>query len=227
MKKLLIANRGEIAIRIARAAQDLGIETVAIYPQDDVASLHVRKADSAVELEGKGASAYLDIEQIVRVAVAADCDGVHPGYGFLSENAGFAQAVRQQGLSFVGPETDALTVFGDKAKARALAEQLGVPVLAGLSHAVSEDEARDFFAEHSGSGIIIKAIAGGGGRGMRVVRQVDELAEAYARAASEANAAFGSPAVYAEQFVGNARHVEVQILGDGSGAVSAVETASR
>jgi len=220
MKKLLIANRGEIAIRIARAAQELGIEAVSIYPQDDAASLHVQKADHALLLQGKGAAAYLDIEQIVQLAQSEGCDAVHPGYGFLSENAAFAQAVTAAGLTFVGPAVDALATFGDKAKARALAEQLGIPVLAGLSHAVSEDQARSFFAEHSGSGIIVKAVAGGGGRGMRVVQTEAELADAYARASSEANAAFGSADVYVEQFVSRARHVEVQILGDGSGAVS-------
>ncbi len=220
MKKLLIANRGEIAIRISRAAQELGIETVAIYPQDDAASLHVQKADHTLELQGKGAAAYLDIEQIAQLANDAGCDAVHPGYGFLSENAAFAQAVIDAGLTFVGPGVDALTTFGDKAKARTLAEQLGVPVLAGLSHAVSEDQAREFFTAHSGTGIIIKALAGGGGRGMRVVQSPAELADAYARAASEANAAFGSAEVYVEQFVENAQHVEVQILGDGSGGVS-------
>lgn len=220
MNKLLIANRGEIAIRIARAAQELGIEAVAIYPQDDAASLHVQKADQALLLEGRGAAAYLDIKQITRLAQSAQCDAVHPGYGFLSENATFAEAIGAAGLTFVGPDVDTLTTFGDKAKARALAEELHIPVLAGLSYAVSEDEARGFFAEHSDTGIIVKAVAGGGGRGMRVVQTADELADAYARAASEANAAFGSAAVYVEQFVSNAKHVEVQILGDGSGGVS-------
>ncbi len=220
MKNLLIANRGEIAIRIARAAQDLGITTTAVYAEDDSASLHVQRADRAVALQGRGAAAYLDIPQIVQLAKDHDCDAIHPGYGFLSENAEFADAVTSAGLCFVGPSVPALRTFGDKAQARTLAEHSGVPVLAGLSKAVTLEEAQAFFAEHAASGMIIKAIAGGGGRGMRVVRQADEVAEAYARAASEAKAAFGSAAVYVEQFVSRAKHVEVQIIGDGSGQVS-------
>ena len=222
MKNLLIANRGEIAIRIARAAQDLGIETTAVYPQDDAASLHVRQADHALMLPGTGARAYLDIEQIVALAADNGCDAIHPGYGFLSENADFAAAVTARGLTFVGPGVAALQQFGDKAQARTLAEDNGVPVLAGISKSVSLAEATEFFQAHAGAELIIKAIAGGGGRGMRVVRNGAELADAYARAASEAKAAFGSGQVYVEQYVGNAQHVEVQIIGDGSGQVSHV-----
>ncbi len=220
MENILIANRGEIAIRIARAAQELGLTATAVYASDDAASLHVRHADNAVALSGSGASAYLDIEQIVAAAVAHDCDAVHPGYGFLSENAGFAQAVEAAGLTFIGPSVAALETFGDKARARVLAEEVGVPVLAGVSRAVSVSEAQDFFVQHGERGMVIKALAGGGGRGMRVVHAADELEQAYTRAASEAKAAFGSEAVYVEQLVHRARHVEVQILGDGSGAVS-------
>ncbi len=222
MKNLLIANRGEIAIRIARAAQDLGIVTTAIYPQDDAASLHVRQADHALLLPGNGARAYLDIEQIVTLAADNGCDAIHPGYGFLSENADFAAAVTARGLIFVGPDVATLQQFGDKVQARTLAQENDVPVLAGLSKAVSLDEAAEFFAASAGAAIIIKAIAGGGGRGMRVVRKAGSLADAYARAASEAEAAFGSAQVYVEQFVDNAKHIEVQIIGDGSGQVSHV-----
>ena len=222
MKKLLIANRGEIAIRIARAAKESGLSTVAIYAEDDAASLHVQRADEAMALQGRGAKAYLDIEQIVAVAVDGGCDGVHPGYGFLSENPGFAKAVAAAGLTFVGPSVEALGMFGDKAQARALAAAHGVPVLAGISHAISLAEAESFFAEYAQTGILLKAIAGGGGRGMRIVRSADELADAYSRAASEARAAFGQDGLYAEQLVGSARHIEVQIIGDGSGAVSHV-----
>lgn len=219
MNKLLVANRGEIALRILRAAQELGLATVAVYPQDDAASLHVQRADEALLLTGRGASAYLDIDQIVEQAVAAGCDAVHPGYGFLSENSQFAAAVEARGLCFIGPQADTLATFGDKAVARSTAAGLGIPVLAGLSEAVSVSAAQAFFAEHTGS-IIIKAIAGGGGRGMRVVHAADALADAYARAASEAGAAFGSDQLYVEQYVNNARHIEVQIIGDGSGAVA-------
>ena len=222
MKNLLIANRGEIAIRITRAAQDLGILTTAIYSEDDGASLHVQKADAAVGLRGKGAAAYLDIAQIVALAADNNCDAIHPGYGFLSENAEFAKAVEAQGLTFVGPSVESLQTFGDKAAARALAEQIKVPVLAGSSQAVSVEQAADFFAAHAETGIIVKAIAGGGGRGMRVVRDAQGLEDAYTRASSEANAAFGSGALYVEQYVGKAKHIEVQIIGDGRGRVSHV-----
>ena len=220
MKKVLIANRGEIAVRITRAVQELGLQAVAVYPADDAQSLHVRQADAAVELSGRGAAAYLDIPQLVALAADNGCDGVHPGYGFLSENPDFAAAVEAAGLTFIGPSVEALQGFGDKAQARAIAQQCAVPVLAGSTEALSLAEAEAFFAQHSDSGILLKAIAGGGGRGMRVVRDAGDLADAYARCASEAKAAFANDSLYAEQFVDQARHIEVQIIGDGSGAVS-------
>ena len=220
MHKLMIANRGEIAIRIARGAGELGIASVAIYAEDDAQSLHVELCDEAIALNGRGASAYLDIEAIVSQAVSAGCDAVHPGYGFLSENPSFAAAVEAAGMVFVGPTTQSLSVFGDKAQARALAEANGVPVLDGVSQSVSEAEAAAFFASHADGGVLLKAIAGGGGRGMRIVRSADELPDAYARCVSEATAAFGDGAVYVEQLVDQARHIEVQVIGDGSGAVS-------
>lgn len=220
MKKLLIANRGEIAIRIARAAGEIGVATVTIYAEDDGQSAHVGQGDEAVALHGRGASAYLDIEAVVAAGVGAGCDAVHPGYGFLSENPVFAEAVEAAGMTFVGPTVEALSAFGDKAKARALAQANDVPVLAGLSQAISEDEARDFFQQHAAGGILLKAIAGGGGRGMRIVKSGDELSDAYTRCVSEAKAAFGDGSLYAEQLVDQARHIEVQIIGDGSGAVS-------
>lgn len=219
MHKLLIANRGEIAIRIARGAGELGITSVAMYAEDDAQSLHVALCDEAIALNGRGASAYLDIEAIVSQAVSAGCDAVHPGYGFLSENPAFARAVEAAGMVFVGPTTQSLNVFGDKAQARALAEANGVPVLDGLSQSVSEAEAAAFFATHADSGVLLKAIAGGGGRGMRIVRSAEALHDAYARCVSEATAAFGDGALYVEQLVDQARHIEVQVIGDGSGAV--------
>ena len=222
MKDLLIANRGEIALRIIRAAQEMGISTTAVFAEDDEACLHVRKADRALPLTGKGARAYLDGAQLAALAAEHGCDAVHPGYGFLSESAEFAEQVAAHGLTFVGPGPDALRQFGDKAQARALAEQCGVPVLDGVSQAVGVAEAQQFLARHAEGGIIIKAVSGGGGRGMRVVVDPAQVADAHARAASEAQAAFGSGDVYVEQFVGAARHVEVQIIGDGSGAVSHV-----
>jgi acetyl/propionyl-CoA carboxylase alpha subunit/acetyl-CoA carboxylase carboxyltransferase component len=214
MHRLLIANRGEIAIRIARAAAELGVATVAVYSEDDARSLHVRKADMAAALSGVGPQAYLDAAQLVAAARAAGCDAVHPGYGFLSESAAFARACLAAGLTFVGPRAETLELCGDKPKARALARRLGIPVLEGTYAATSLDEARTFMHAVGGA-IVIKASAGGGGRGMRVVTQESELADSYARCQSEAEAAFGRKDVYVERCFPHARHIEVQILGDG------------
>ncbi|WP_298243309.1 carboxyl transferase domain-containing protein [uncultured Bradyrhizobium sp.] len=220
-KKLLIANRGEIAIRIARAAADAGIDTVAIHPADDALSLHVRVADDAVEIPGRGARAYLDIDAVVKAAKSAGCDAVHPGYGFLSENAGFAKACADAGLTFVGPKPAALELFGDKVAARQLAKRCGVPIIAGTSGPSSLEDVSAFFASlGSSAAIVIKAMAGGGGRGMRVVENASDLAEAYARCQSEAKAAFGFDGVYAERLIRQARHIEVQIIGDHHGAIT-------
>ncbi|WP_395140217.1 carboxyl transferase domain-containing protein [Schlegelella aquatica] len=215
-KKLLIANRGEIAVRIARTAAELGLPTVAVYAEDDEAGLHRHAADEAVALRGKGAVAYLDAAQLLDAARAHGCDAVHPGYGFLSENAAFARACAQAGLAFVGPSPQVLERLGDKAQARALAAGCGVPVLPGTQRATSLDEAREFLrALPPGAGMVIKAIAGGGGRGIRFVSAPDELDEAYARCQSEAAKAFGAGDVYVEQWLPVARHIEVQVLGDG------------
>ncbi|MDD1531680.1 carbamoyl-phosphate synthase large subunit [Bradyrhizobium sp. WBOS7] len=220
-KKLLIANRGEIAIRIARAAADAGIATAAIHPADDALSLHVRVADEAVEIPGRGARAYLDIDAVVTAAKGAGCDAVHPGYGFLSENAAFAKACADAGLTFVGPKPAALELFGDKVAARQLAKRYGVPIIAGTSGPSSLEEITAFFTSlGSNAAIVIKAMAGGGGRGMRVVENASDLAEAYARCQSEARAAFGFDGVYAERLIRQARHIEVQIIGDRHGAIS-------
>ncbi|MEZ5557642.1 MAG: carboxyl transferase domain-containing protein [Pseudomonadales bacterium] len=218
--KLLIANRGEIAIRIARAAADLDIATVSIFSQDDARSLHVRKTDASAALEGSGARAYLDGAQILRHAAAQGCDALHPGYGFLSENAAFAAQCQAQGVLFVGPTPEHLALFGDKVQARGLAEASGVPVVRGISEPVTAAQARAFLESlPAGSAMVIKAVGGGGGRGMRIVRQLDEVEDAWQRAGSEAGAAFGNDAVYVEQLVERARHIEVQIAGDGSGEV--------
>jgi len=217
LKKLLIANRGEIAVRIARTAAEMGIVTVAVFSEDDALSLHTRKTDEARGLKGKGAAAYLDSAQIVSIARAAGCDAVHPGYGFLSENAEFARACADAGLVFVGPSPETLALFGDKARARQLAQETNVPVLPGTTGATSLEEAKRFFKGREA--VMLKALAGGGGRGMRVVREVGELEHAYERCQSEAKAAFGNGDVYAEEFFPRARHVEVQIVGDG-GAVA-------
>ena len=221
IKKLLIANRGEIAIRIARAAADLGIESVAVYSEDDAASLHVRVADAAVVLPGQGAAAYLNAASIIAAARATGADAIHPGYGFLAERGDFARAVAEAGLLFVGPSPEHLDLFGDKARARAAAVAAGVPVLHGLDHAITLDEARAFFAAlPAGAAMIIKAVAGGGGRGTRAVLTAKELEPNFRRCQSEAKAAFGREDVYVEQFIARARHVEVQILGDRAGTIA-------
>ena len=214
--RLLIANRGEIAIRIARAAAELGIQTLAIYAEDDATSLHTRQADLAQALKGRGASAYLDQQQIVEIARAHGCDAVHPGYGFLSENAGFARRCEAAGLTFVGPTADVLDAFGDKARARDLARDHGVALAAGSNRATSLEDAERFFRElPAGAGMMIKALAGGGGRGMRAVRSVEDIADAYARCQAEARAAFGDDRLYVERLIQRARHIEVQVIGDG------------
>ncbi|HEY5931220.1 MAG TPA: biotin carboxylase N-terminal domain-containing protein, partial [Burkholderiales bacterium] len=218
VKNLLIANRGEIAIRIARSAADAGIRTHAVFPQDDETSNHTRKADAVHRLEGKGPAAYLDIGQILRVAREAGCDAVHPGYGFLSENAEFARRCAAAGLTFVGPAPEVLEIFGDKGKARGLAMQCDVPVLPGTQGATTLDEARKFLGDHGA--VMLKAIAGGGGRGMRAVRDVAELAPAFERCRSEALQAFGNGDLYVEKLLPNARHIEVQVIGDGTGDVT-------
>ena len=215
---LLIANRGEIAIRIARACADLEIRSVAVFAEDDDASLHTRKADLAVPLKGRGVPAYLDMDQLIAIAAAQGCDAIHPGYGFLAENAEFARRCQAAGITFIGPAPEVLELFGDKAAARALAERCGVPLVAGINQAVSLEQAQAFCTEHGA--VMLKALAGGGGRGMRAVFEPATLAEAYARCQSEAQAAFGNGALYIEQLVSDARHIEVQVLGDGSGAVS-------
>jgi acetyl/propionyl-CoA carboxylase alpha subunit/acetyl-CoA carboxylase carboxyltransferase component len=220
-RKLLVANRGEIAIRIARAAADAGLATVAIYPADDAASLHVRIADEAVEIPGRGARAYLDIEGVIEAARSTGCDALHPGYGFLSENADLARRCAEEGITFVGPSPTALQLFGDKVAAKQLAKRCGVPIIAGTSGPSSLDEVKAFFdALGANAAVMIKAMAGGGGRGMRVVERAADLDEAYARCQSEAKAAFGSDGVYVERLIRDARHIEVQIIGDRHGDIS-------
>jgi acetyl/propionyl-CoA carboxylase alpha subunit/acetyl-CoA carboxylase carboxyltransferase component len=221
-KSMLIANRGEIAIRIARAAAEMDLRTVAIYAEDDSGSLHVRKSDMAIALRGRGASAYLDAEQIIAIAQAQGCDAIHPGYGFLSENADFARRCQTVGIVFVGPDADVLNTFGDKASARRLARQHNIPLGQGTNESTSLDQARQFFQDQGpGGAVMLKALAGGGGRGMRAVYSLDELDEAYSRCTSEARAAFGTGELYVERLIRNARHIEVQIIGDGN-AVSHV-----
>jgi acetyl/propionyl-CoA carboxylase alpha subunit/acetyl-CoA carboxylase carboxyltransferase component len=214
---LLIANRGEIAVRIARAAAELGMRTIAVYSQDDADSLHIRKAEHAVALPGAGPRAYLDGSAIIAAALESGCDAIHPGYGFLSESGAFARDCAEAGLRFVGPTVDHLELFGDKGRARSLAQRLGVPVLRGTFSATTLEDARFFLTSLGARGqMIIKASAGGGGRGMRFVADDADLNDAYARCQSEAAAAFGRGDVYVEEFFPRARHIEIQVIGDGS-----------
>ena len=216
-KRVLIANRGEIAIRIARAAAEMGLNTVAVFAEDDDRSLHVKAADQAVALKGSGPKAYLDIEAVISAALTSGCDAIHPGYGFLSENASFAKACAAAGIAFIGPAPEVLEAFGDKAKARELAGKAGIALLPGTG-AITLKEAQGFLAKNGA--VMLKAVSGGGGRGMRVVRKGDELEAAFAACEREAQAAFGSVALYAEKLIENARHIEVQVAGDGTRAVA-------
>ncbi|MFA5678769.1 MAG: carboxyl transferase domain-containing protein [Pseudomonas sp.] len=215
-KRVLIANRGEIAIRLARAAAELDIPSLAVYSEDDAESLHVRKADAAVALRGRGAPAYLDISQLIALAQEQGCDAIHPGYGFLSESAEFARACHTAEITFIGPDASVLDCFGDKASARRLAQQHNVPLVQGTNEATSLEQAQAFFSSlPPGSAVMLKALAGGGGRGMRAVDDPAQLADAFARCASEAKSAFGNGDLYIERLIRRARHIEVQILGDG------------
>lgn len=216
-KKMLIANRGEVSVRLARAADALGLPSVAIYSTDDAEALHVLQAKEAIALPAHGVQAYLDQDAIIALARAAGCDALHPGYGFLSENAGFARKCGAAGISFIGPEPDAMAVFGDKGAARALAQEAGVGVAGGTQGATTLEEMGAFFQSLDGRPAMIKALAGGGGRGMRVVHDADALAAAFAQAESEAKSAFGSGGLYIEELIQHARHLEVQILGDAEG----------
>ncbi|KQL40339.1 pyruvate carboxylase [Bacillus sp. FJAT-25509] len=221
IKKVLVANRGEIAIRVFRACTELGIRTVGIYSKEDEGSYHRYKADEAY-IVGKGKKpidAYLDIEGIIEIAKKNDVDAVHPGYGFLSENIKFAQRCEEEGIIFIGPYSRHLDIFGDKIKAKQQALQANLPIIPGSNGPVNSlDDVREF-GETYGFPIIIKAALGGGGRGMRIVRTNAGLKDAYERAKSEAKAAFGNDEVYVEKFIENPKHIEVQILGDHQGNI--------
>ena len=220
LERLLIANRGEIAIRIARTASDMGIKTVSVFSEDDHLSLHTRHSESAVNLGQAGVAAYLNAENLIQVAKETGCDAIHPGYGFLSESAEFSKLCTEAGIRFVGPSPATLSQFGDKAQARNLAIASEVPVLKGTNQATTLEEANAFYDSLGvGTAVMIKALAGGGGRGMRPVREKAELEEAYARATSEAQKAFGSGDLYLEELLYPAKHVEVQIVGDGERVV--------
>lgn len=219
IKTVLVANRGEIAIRVFRACNELGIRTVAIYSKEDTLSLHRNKADEAY-LVGEGKSptdAYLDIEGILKIAKEHDVDAIHPGYGFLSENSRLAKRCKEEGLIFIGPRLEHLVMFGDKINARKQAQLAGIPMIPGSNGTVSTVQEVLDFGEKYGYPIIIKAVNGGGGRGMRVVKNAEEVTSSYDLAKSEAKKAFGSDEIYLEKYLENPKHIEVQILGDNHG----------
>jgi pyruvate carboxylase len=218
-KRVMAANRGEIAIRVFRACTELGKETIAIYSEEDSLALHRYKADEAYLLSsGKGpVDAYLDIEAIIALAVEKEVDAIHPGYGFLAENPTFARRCAEEGITFIGPSPEHLELFGDKLRARELAQSAGVPVVPGTPRPVPDASHALAFAREAGYPLIVKATAGGGGRGMRVAENESELEEALAIASREAGASFGKSTVYLEKYVRRPRHIEVQVLGDPTG----------
>jgi acetyl-CoA carboxylase, biotin carboxylase subunit len=224
IRKLLIANRGEIAVRIIRAARELGITTVQVHSAADAEMLAVKMADEAVNIgPPHAAKSYLSIENILKAAKDTGADAVHPGYGFLAENAGFADAVEAAGLIFVGPKGDAIRVMGDKVAARVAAEAAGVPVVPGSAGRVDDPEQAKAIALAIGFPIMIKAAAGGGGRGIRIAHDMAEFETLMPQASAEAKAAFGDGGLYIEKVIERARHIEVQILGDGTRAIHCFE----
>ncbi len=218
---VLVANRGEIAIRVFRACNELGIRTIAIFSKEDTLSLHRNKADEAYLVgRGKGpVEAYLDIEDIMRIAHEHDVDAIHPGYGFLSENAELAKRCAEEGFIFIGPRVEHLIMFGDKVNARAQAKLADIPMIPGSDGPISSvEEVREFGKKH-GYPLLIKAVNGGGGRGMRAVNSPEEVETAYALAKSEALKAFGNDEIYLEKYLKDPKHIEVQILGDEQGEI--------
>ncbi|MBS0391102.1 MAG: ATP-grasp domain-containing protein [Proteobacteria bacterium] len=225
MKKVLIANRGEIAVRVVRACRDYGVRSVAVYANADIDALHARMADEAWGLDGdRPVDTYLHIEKLLDVAKRSGADAVHPGYGFLSESAAFAQAVLDAGLAWIGPTPQAIARLGDKVEARKIALKVGAPLVAGTQGPVKDAAEVLRFAEQHGLPIIIKAAFGGGGRGMKIAWRMDEVAELYASAVREATAAFGRGECFVEQFLDKPRHIEAQVIGDKHGRVVVLGT---
>ncbi len=218
--KLLVANRGEIALRVVRACQELGVRTVAVYSEADARAPHVREADEAVLIGAAPASeSYLVGERIIEVATRTGAEAVHPGYGFLSERSWFARAVREAGLVWVGPPAEAIEAMGSKTSARQLVMAAGVPVVPGTTDAITDVDAAIAVAESFGFPVLLKAAAGGGGKGMRIVRAATEFADALASAKREAKKAFGDDAMYIEKYIEGPRHIEIQVLADAHGNV--------
>lgn len=220
MKKILIANRGEIALRIMKTAKKMGIKTVAVYSTADRKSPHVRFADEAVLIgEAPSNQSYLLGDKIIEVAKSLDVDGIHPGYGFLSENAEFAEKVEKNGIKFIGPKSHAIKVMGDKLAAKETVKAYDIPMVPGIDEAITDVEKAKKIAEEIGFPILIKASAGGGGKGMRIVENVSEFEEQMQRAISEAQSAFGDGSVFLEKYIASPRHIEIQIMADEHGNV--------
>jgi acetyl-CoA carboxylase biotin carboxylase subunit len=219
-KKILIANRGEIALRIIRACKEMGIKTVAVHSTADAHALHVRFADQSVCIgPPKSAYSYLNVPSIISAAEITDSEAIHPGYGFLAENASFAEVCNSAGIKFIGPSPESIKLMGDKAKARETAAKAGVPILPGSAGVITEEADAVELARELGFPVIIKAVAGGGGKGMRVVVEETEFASAFVMAQSEALAAFGNADVYVEKYITQPRHIEIQILADEKGNI--------
>ncbi|MCB1386331.1 MAG: ATP-grasp domain-containing protein, partial [Nitratireductor sp.] len=217
-KKVLIANRGEIALRILRACRELGIPTVAVHSTADEDAMHVRLADESVCIgPPPSKKSYLNMHEIMAACEITGADAIHPGYGFLSENAKFADILEAHGITFIGPKADHIRIMGDKIEAKITAKKLGIPVVPGSDGGVTDEKTARKVAAEIGYPVIIKAAAGGGGRGMKVAENEAGLANAFHTARSEAGAAFGDDAVYIEKYLGRPRHIEVQVLGDGKG----------
>ncbi len=219
-KKILIANRGEIALRIIRACKEMGIKTVAVHSTADAHALHVRFADQSVCIgPPKSAYSYLNVPSIISAAEITDSEAIHPGYGFLAENASFAEVCNSAGIKFIGPSPESIKLMGDKAKARETAEKAGVPILPGSAGVITEESDAVALARELGFPVIIKAVAGGGGKGMRVVMEETEFASAFVMAQSEALASFGNADVYVEKYITQPRHIEIQIIADEKGNI--------
>src|SRR5262245_31945623 len=220
MRKVLIANRGEIAVRVIRACRDAGLQSVAVYADSDRDALHVKLADEAYALEGDSAAeTYLRIDKLIDVAKRAEADAVHPGYGFLSENADFAQAVMDAGVTWIGPTPQAIRDLGDKVTARHIAASVGAPLVPGTAEPVADADEIIAFAQQNGLPIAIKAAFGGGGRGLKVARTLEEIPELFASAVREAVASFGRGECFVERYLDRPRHVEAQVIADQHGNV--------